>query len=227
MQVPMTPKRILDRAVKLYPKKTAVVDGDIELTYEAVQSRVYQVIHALDRLNIAPGARVALLDYNTYRYMELYFGLAESSRVLLPLNIRLYPDDYAYIFNDAEAEILVFHADFKPVIEKIRDSAKTVRYYYIADGPADADWISGTYEDLIAGTHPDVLECAVIATPDPKWGEVPKAMISLKSGSQADEKSLIAYCKERLPGFKTPKIIEFVDELPKTGSGKIRKVDLR
>ena len=76
-------------------------------------------------------------------------------------------------------------------------------------------------------THPDVLECAVIAAPDPGWGEVPKAVISLKSGSQAGEKSLMAYCKERLPGFKTPKMIEFVDELPKTGAGKIRKVDLR
>ncbi|MFO7840440.1 MAG: AMP-binding protein [Desulfosalsimonadaceae bacterium] len=153
----MTPKRILDRAVKLYPQKTAVVDNDVSLTYEAVQNRVYRVVHALDDLGIAFGARVALLDYNTYRYMELYFGPAESGRVLLPLNIRLYPDDYAYIFNDSEAGMLIIHADFKPVIEKIKDQADTLRYFYIADGPADEDWVSGTYEDLVAGAKSEPL----------------------------------------------------------------------
>jgi fatty-acyl-CoA synthase len=76
-------------------------------------------------------------------------------------------------------------------------------------------------------THPDVLECAVIAMQDEKWGEVPKAVVTLKSGARADEKTLIDYCKKKMPGFKAPKAVEFMDELPKTGSGKIRKVDLR
>lgn len=105
-------------------------------------------------------------------------------------------------------------------------------YVFIVDRAKDiiisgGENISSIEVENILYTHPDVLECAVIAMPDPKWGEVPKAVISLKSGSQANEKTLIEFCRERMPGFKTPKAISFVDELPKTGSGKIRKVDLR
>ena len=74
--------------------------------------------------------------------------------------------------------------------------------------------------------HPAVLECAVVAAPDPKWGEVPKAFVTLKLDAALTEEALIAFCRERLPGFKTPKSIEF-GELPKTSTGKIQKFVLR
>ncbi|MEF8943099.1 MAG: long-chain-fatty-acid--CoA ligase [Desulfohalobiaceae bacterium] len=152
MQVPMTPRRILKRAVKLYPEKDAVVDGQIRLTYREVEDRVNRVVQALDSLEIPFGARVAFLDYNTYRYMELYFGLAQSKRIILPLNIRLFPDDYTYILNDAEADMIIFHSDFKPVLQQIKDQLQTVSRFYIAEGEADQEWIDGTYEELIRGS---------------------------------------------------------------------------
>ena len=148
MQVPMSPVRILKRAVKLYPEKTAVVDGDLRLTYAEVQRRANRVVHAVEGMGISPGGRVAVLDYNTYRYMELYFGMAASGRVLSPLNTRLGAEEYAYILNDSEAEAIIFHADFKPLLDRIRGKVAALKYCYIADGPADADWITGTYEDL-------------------------------------------------------------------------------
>jgi len=151
MHVPMSPVRILKRAVKLYSDKTAVVDGDVRWTYADVEKRANQVVNAVQGLGITEGGRVAVLDYNTYRYMELYFGMAMSGRVLSPLNIRLSADEYIYILNNAEAEAIIFHADYKPLLEKIRHEVRTVRYYFIAEGIADADWITGTYEDLING----------------------------------------------------------------------------
>ncbi len=157
MQVPMTPVRILKRAVKLYPKKPAVIDGDVRLTYEEVQKRVNQVAHAIHDLNISPGGRVAVLDYNTYRYMELYFGIAQSGRVMLPLNTRLSQEEYIYILNDAEAEVVIFHADFKNVMKKIRKEIKTIKYAYIAEGFDAEDWISGTYEGLLEKSLSDPL----------------------------------------------------------------------
>ncbi len=75
--------------------------------------------------------------------------------------------------------------------------------------------------------HPDVLECAVIATPDEKWGEVPIAMVVLKENASLSEKELIEFCREKLARFKVPKSVTFMPELPKTGSGKILKVELR
>jgi fatty-acyl-CoA synthase len=74
--------------------------------------------------------------------------------------------------------------------------------------------------------HAAVLECAVIAIPDEKWGEVPKAFVALKPGVQADEEEIIEFCRERLAHFKCPKQVEFT-ELPKTSTGKIQKFRLR
>lgn len=74
--------------------------------------------------------------------------------------------------------------------------------------------------------HPAVSLCAVVAKPDDKWGEVPCAFVELKPGSTATEADLIAHCRTRLAGFKTPKHVIFT-ELPKTSTGKIQKFELR
>lgn len=74
--------------------------------------------------------------------------------------------------------------------------------------------------------HPSVLEAAVVAKPDEKWGEVPAAFVTLKSGETATEEEIIAFCRETLAGFKCPKRISFCD-LPKTSTGKIQKFVLR
>ncbi|MFZ9200535.1 MAG: AMP-binding protein, partial [Paracoccaceae bacterium] len=74
--------------------------------------------------------------------------------------------------------------------------------------------------------HPAVSLCAVVAKPDDKWGEVPCAFVELKPGATATEADLIAHCRTRLAGFKTPKHVVFT-ELPKTSTGKIQKFELR
>jgi len=74
--------------------------------------------------------------------------------------------------------------------------------------------------------HPDVLEAAVVAMPDEKWGETPCAFVSLKHGKQASEEDLIGWCRDNLAHFKCPSRIVFT-ELPKTSTGKIQKFKLR
>ena len=74
--------------------------------------------------------------------------------------------------------------------------------------------------------HPAVLEAAVVAVPHAKWGEVPKAFVSLRPGARLGEQELIDFCRERLAHFKCPKSVEF-GELPKTSTGKIQKFRLR
>jgi fatty-acyl-CoA synthase len=74
--------------------------------------------------------------------------------------------------------------------------------------------------------HPAVLEVAVIAVPDPLWGEVPKAFITLKPDMQATEEEIIAFCRERLAHYKCPRTVSF-GELPKTSTGKVKKFTLR
>jgi len=74
--------------------------------------------------------------------------------------------------------------------------------------------------------HPDVLEVAVVSTPDPKWGEVPKAYVTPRPGAEATEEDIIAFCKQQIARFKAPKYVVF-GELPKTATGKIQKYKLR
>ena len=74
--------------------------------------------------------------------------------------------------------------------------------------------------------HPAVLEAAVVARPDDKWGETPCAFVTLKPGASADATDLIAYCRDNMAHFKAPKTVVFGD-LPKTSTGKVQKFTLR
>jgi fatty-acyl-CoA synthase len=75
--------------------------------------------------------------------------------------------------------------------------------------------------------HPAVMECAVIGVPHEKWGETPKALVVLRAGQSATERELIEFCRESLAHFKCPTSIEFLDELPRTATGKLQKYRLR
>jgi fatty-acyl-CoA synthase len=74
--------------------------------------------------------------------------------------------------------------------------------------------------------HPAVSVAAVVAMPDPKWGEVPCAFVELRDGAQVSAEEIIAHCRLFLAGFKLPKMVCF-GELPKTSTGKIQKFELR
>jgi fatty-acyl-CoA synthase len=74
--------------------------------------------------------------------------------------------------------------------------------------------------------HPAVLACAVVARPDPKWGEAPLAFVELKAGASVSAADLVAHCKGLLAGYKVPRDIRF-EPIPKTSTGKIQKFELR
>ena len=75
--------------------------------------------------------------------------------------------------------------------------------------------------------HPAVEEVAVIGIPDPEWGEEPRAIVVLKKGMTATAEELMEFCRQKLSGFKRPRSIVFIDELPRTSTGKILKRVLR
>jgi fatty-acyl-CoA synthase len=86
--------------------------------------------------------------------------------------------------------------------------------------------ISSVEVEDILFKHPAVLFAAVVAKPDGKWGEVPCAFVELKEGANTTEAEIIAFCRDQMPGFKTPKTVVF-GPIPKTSTGKIQKFILR
>jgi fatty-acyl-CoA synthase len=117
-----------------------------------------------------------------------------------------------------------FHTGDLAVMEpdryvKIKDRSKDI----IISGGENISSLE--VEDAIY-RHPSVLACAVVAKPDPKWGESPLAFVELKSGATVSQADLIAHCKNLLASYKVPKEIRF-EEIPKTSTGKIQKFQLR
>src|ERR1022692_2218366 len=105
-------------------------------------------------------------------------------------------------------------------------------YLYILDRkkdmikPGGENVYSPEVESMIA-SHPEVLEVSVIGLPDEKWGEAIKAVVVRRPGSALTEQGLIDYCRERMAHFKCPASVDFMDTLPKGGTGKVQKTVLR
>ena len=106
------------------------------------------------------------------------------------------------------------------------------RYLYVVDRKKDmiisgGENIYAKEVDDTLYTHSAVLEAATIGVPDKDWGESVKAVVVLKKGMTVTEQEIIDFCKKNLAGYKKPRSVDFVDELPKTASGKILKRELR
>ena len=117
-----------------------------------------------------------------------------------------------------------FHTGDLAVLEadryvKIKDRSKDI----IISGGENISSIE--VEDALY-RHPAVLACAVVARPDPKWGETPVAFVELKPDSPVEATDLIAHCRQLLAGYKVPREIRF-EPIPKTSTGKIQKFQLR
>jgi acyl-CoA synthetase (AMP-forming)/AMP-acid ligase II len=105
-------------------------------------------------------------------------------------------------------------------------------YFLIVDRKKDiivsgGENISSLELEKIILAHPAVLEACVIPVPDEKWGEVPRALVVLKPNTNVSESELLEFSRSHLAHYKCPRAVDFVDNLPKTGTGKILKRDLR
>jgi long-chain acyl-CoA synthetase len=105
-------------------------------------------------------------------------------------------------------------------------------WFYIVDRKKDMINVAGykvwprEVEDVLY-THPQVKEAAVVGVADEYRGETVKAFVALKEGEEVSEDKLVSYCKERMADYKYPRQIQFLDELPKTATGKFLRRELR
>lgn len=180
------------------------------------------------RLNGRQGVRYALQQGMTVRHPETLAEVPADGQTMGEIMFRGNIVMKGYLKNpDATAKAFEggwFHTGDLAVLEadryaKIRDRSKDV----IISGGENISSIE--VEDALY-RHPAVVACAVVARPDPKWGETPVAYVELKPGSQVTAAEMVAHCKGLLAGYKVPREIRFED-IPKTSTGKIQKFQLR
>ncbi len=175
------------------------------MTGWAVPGTELRVVDSNDKDVRPDGEQIGEIVVRSNVVMDGYFKEPEATRAAIR-NGWFHTGDMATI--DQEGYIL------------IKDRAKDI----IISGGEN---ISSVEIENALYTHPAVFECAVVAAPDEKWGEVPVAVVSLKPGMAATAEELMACAREKLAGFKVPKRIEFREQLPKGGTGKILKGELR
>ena len=147
MNTPLTLDLLLERAGALYPEVEIVTrkpDKSLHRTnYGAVYARARQLAQALLKAGLQPGDRVATLMWNHYAHLEAYFGIPAAGGVLHTLNLRLFPEDIAYIANHAEDRFLIVDDVLLPLFEKFKADTRFERVFVFGfDGG-----ISHAYED--------------------------------------------------------------------------------
>ena len=108
------------------------VEGDLHrTTWAGVEQRARQLAQAFARLGCQPGDRIGTLAWNGYRHLEIYYGSAGSQLVTHTINPRLFPEQIAWIANDAADQVLCFDLNFLPLVEKLAAELKTVRHFVL------------------------------------------------------------------------------------------------
>ena len=180
------------------------------------------------RLNGRQGVRYPLQEGMTVRDPETLDELPADGQTMGEIMFRGNIVMKGYLKNPAATDKAFaggwFHTGDLAVLEpdryvKIKDRSKDI----IISGGENISSIE--VEDALY-RHAAVMACAVVARPDPKWGEAPLAFVELKPGSAVTSAELIAHCKTLLAGYKVPRDIRFED-IPKTSTGKIQKFQLR
>ena len=150
MEVPLLVDEFLRRPLKLFPDKTAVVDGDRRFSYADLQARVNRLSHALTNLGVQPGDRVCILSPNSHFFLESFYATSQIGAVLVPLNYRLVAADHEYILNHAGVKVVLADYEYTDVVDAIRANLTTVERFVVAQdtGTPPADWLE--WETLIA-----------------------------------------------------------------------------
>src|SRR5205814_4096115 len=127
--------------------REAVVDGDLRLSYEQFFDRCDRWSSALAGLGVRPGDRVATIAPNTHAQLESFYAVPQLGAVLVPVNYRLTPDDFAYIVNHSGARIVCAHEDYLDAVDGIRAEIPGVQHFVALEG-SKVNWLQ--YESLVA-----------------------------------------------------------------------------
>nr|WP_257993454.1 fatty acid--CoA ligase [Cupriavidus pauculus] len=159
---PLLIKQLLHTPLAVNPEQEVVYREQVRHCYWTMRHRIGQLASGLHSLGIEPGDTVAMMDWDSHRYLESYFGVPMMGAVLMTVNVRLSPEQIAYTLNHARVKLLIVHVDFLPIIEAIRDQLESVeRLVLIGEDTLSIestplpDGFVAEYEVLLSESPPD------------------------------------------------------------------------
>jgi len=151
---PLLIKQLLHNLLRYAPEQEIVYQDVARLSYRQFYGRIHRLASALTALNIGPGDTVAALDWDSHRYLEIFFAVPMMGAILHTVNVRLSPEQILYTMNHAEDTAVLVHEDFLPVMEDLAGRLPTVRtYVLLKDGherPKTSLPIATEYEEMLA-----------------------------------------------------------------------------
>ena len=159
---PMLIKTLLAQSLKYEPQREIVYRDLFRMNYIQFNQRVRQLANVLTDLGIKPGDTVAVLDWDSHRYLECFFGVTSVGAILHTVNVRLSPAQVLYTMNHAQDKAVLIHEDFLPILAGIKEQLSTVETYVVLSdkvytGSTDITTLneipggfSGEYEALLS-----------------------------------------------------------------------------
>ncbi|MDA8408038.1 MAG: fatty acid--CoA ligase [Deltaproteobacteria bacterium] len=152
---PLLIKQLLLTPILYAPDQEIVYQDKVRLTYREFYKRIHRLASGLKSLGVKPGDTVAVLDWDSHRYLECFFAVPMMGAILHTVNVRLSPEQILFTMNHAEDDVVLAHADFVPMLEEIAGRLQTVHSYVLIedgkDAPSTSLPISSEYEKLLLG----------------------------------------------------------------------------
>lgn len=172
-QYPLLIKQLLLSGPRYSPDQEIVYANRSKYTYSDLVERIHRLANALTDAGVKPGDTVAVMDWDTPRYLECFFAIPMIGAVLHTINVRLSPDQIVYTMNHAEDDVVLVHDDFLPILEAVKNDIQTVKTYIQLTDESSPKSTSldtaGEYESLLAAAatkfdFPDFDENSVATT---------------------------------------------------------------
>ncbi|MFM0060917.1 fatty acid--CoA ligase [Paraburkholderia phytofirmans] len=183
---PLLVRQLLVNALAVSAEQEIVYRGERRYTFAMLNRRIGRLANALASLGVRHGSVVAIMDWDSHRYLEGYFGIPMMGATMFTVNVRTSSQQIAYALNDANAQVLIVHADFLPLIEQIRGELRSVREVIVAD--------DGNVHDVpsipFAGEYEHLLDAASDHFPFEDFDENTRAALFYTTGTTGDPKGV-------------------------------------
>ena len=187
---PMLVKTLLAQSLKYEPHREIIYRDLFRMNYGQFNRRVRQLANTLTSLGVKPGDTVAVLDWDSHRYLECFFAVPSLGVILHTINVRLSPAQILYTINHAKDKVILIHEDFLPILNAIKDQIETVDTYLLLSDTVYTDANAVTVPDGFAGEYEALLGSASDAYDFPDFDENTWATTFYTTGTTGNPKGV-------------------------------------